>query len=70
MSLAFAVTVIVPDTVAPAAGAVIDTDGGVRSLLTVTLTAVDVVEFPAPSRAIARRLCGPLAAVFVSQAIA
>src|SRR5207248_2814747 len=45
---------LAPATVAPLAGAVIDTVGGVPStLFTVTLTAADVVELPAASRATA-----------------
>src|SRR5205085_2059653 len=52
-----------PVTVAPAAGAVSDTVGATRSLLTVTFTAVDVVTLPAPSRAIAVREWTPFATV-------
>src|SRR5262245_37554199 len=49
-----------PDTVAPFAGAVIDTVGGVVSaLLTVTLTAVAVAVLPAASRATAVSECTP-----------
>src|SRR5262249_36101899 len=52
LSLAFADTVTaVPLTLAPAAGAVIDTVGAVTSFDTVTLTGADVVRLPAPSRA-------------------
>src|SRR5439155_322082 len=51
-----------PATVAPLAGAVIDTVGGVPStLLTVTLTAADVVELPAASRATAVSVWTPFA---------
>src|SRR3954468_8885618 len=42
-----------PETVAPPAGAVIDTVGDVRSLFTVTVTPADVAVLPAPSRATA-----------------
>jgi hypothetical protein len=55
LSLAVADTVTVPDTVAPATGAVIETVGGVLSLKSVTLTAALVVWFPAASRATAVR---------------
>jgi len=57
LSVAFALTVTVLETVAPLAGAVIDTTGGVVSgvvLLTVTVTLALVAEFPAVSVAIAR----------------
>src|SRR6185436_7225910 len=58
----------VPDTVAPAAGAVIATVGAVVSaLLTVTLTAADVVVLPAASRATAVNVCRPFAVVVVFQ---
>jgi hypothetical protein len=67
LSLAFAETVTVPVTVAPLAGAVIDTVGGVVSgvLFTVMDTAVLVVLFPEVSVAIAVRLCWPFANVVV-----
>ena len=69
MSLAVAETVTAdPLTVAPAAGAVIETVGAVRSLFTITLTA-DAAVLPAPSRAIALSVCGPLATPVVFQAI-
>src|SRR6476469_7461428 len=55
--------------VAPAAGAVIDTVGGVVSFETVTLTTVLVVELPAASRAFAESVCEPLEAVVLSQEI-
>jgi hypothetical protein len=54
--VAVAVTATVPETVAPAAGEVIDTVGGVVSfvvLLTVTVRLGLVVEFPAASVATA-----------------
>src|SRR5439155_9674857 len=57
----------VPDTVAPAAGAVIETVGGVVSaLLTVTVTAAEVVVLPAASRATAVSVWLPVVAVVVS----
>ena len=64
LSEAVAVTLTVPDTVAPLAGAVIDTVGAVVSvvLLTVTVTLALVVELPAPSFAMARKVCEPLLA--------
>jgi hypothetical protein len=52
LSLAWTDRVVVPDTVAPAAGAVADTVGGVVSA-TVKLTAAEVVALPAASRAVA-----------------
>src|SRR5439155_11711474 len=61
-----------PDTVAPVAGAVIDTAGGVVSgtgLFTVTLTAAEVAALPAASRATAVTLCAPLLVVVVFQEI-
>src|SRR5204862_2589 len=52
---------LAPATVAPLAGAVIDTVGGVPStLFTVTLTAADVVELPAASRATAVSMRSPM----------
>src|SRR5207245_11801146 len=56
LSVALAETVTAPDTEALAAGAVIDTAGGVVSgtgLFTVTLTAAEVALLPAASRAAA-----------------
>src|SRR3989454_2524455 len=50
LSVAFTDTVIVPETVAPADGAVMETDGGVVSLKTVTLIAAAVAVFPPVSR--------------------
>ena len=58
LSAALAVTLIEPWTVAPLAGAVIETVGLVRSLLTVTLMVVAVVVLPAASRATALSVCG------------
>ena len=51
-------TVIVPETEKPFVGLVMETvgevvSGGGAALLTVTVTALDVVRFPAASRAIA-----------------
>src|SRR5882672_3402718 len=64
LSEALALTAIVPETVAPLAGAVMLTAGGVVSgggaLFTVTVTAAEVVRFPAASRATAVRVCWPL----------
>ena len=55
--VAFAVTVVVPDTVAPLAGAVIDTTGGeVLELFTTTGTAALDAVLPAPSVAVAVRV--------------
>src|SRR6266404_1584989 len=65
LSVAFAVTVTVPETVAPAAGELIETDGAAVSFITVTVTAADVVLLPAASRAIAVIVCDPLAALSV-----
>ena len=68
LSLAFAVIEMVELTVAPFAGAVIETVGGVVSgllLLTVTVTVALVVLLPAASFAIARNVCDPLLAVAV-----
>src|SRR5437762_1743429 len=54
LSVALTETVIVPVTVEPAAGALIETVGG--ALSTATLTAAEVAVFPAASRATAVRL--------------
>src|SRR4051812_22494678 len=61
-----------PATVAPSAGAVRETVGGIWSeaLLTVTFTAADVVVFPAASRATAVKAWVPLDAEVVFQEIA
>src|SRR5712671_3109764 len=68
LSAAVAVRVTaVPFTVAPAAGAVTETVGGVTSLLTWTDTGAEVVELPAPSRATAASACTPLATPIVLQ---
>ena len=65
MSVAFALTVVVPATLAPLPGAVMATAGG--ALSTVTATAVLVVVLPAASRATAVRLWAPLVAAAVFQ---
>jgi hypothetical protein len=63
---AVAVTVRVPETLAPLAGEVIDTVGGaVLVLFTVTVTLALVVLLPAVSLAIARSVCEPLLDVVV-----
>jgi uncharacterized membrane protein len=69
LSLAVADTVTVFETVAPLAGAVIDTVGGVVSteLLTVTVTLALVVALFEVSVAIARSVCVPFADFVVSQ---
>ena len=70
LSAAVAVTGVVPESVAPAAGELTLTVGGVVSgtgLATVTLTAAEVVTLPAASRATARRAWVPLVAVVVFQ---
>src|SRR3989442_14071079 len=53
LSLALAVTGVVPESVDPAAGAVMLTVGDVVSLFTATLTGAEVVTLPAASRATA-----------------
>ena len=71
LSEAVAVTFTVPETVADAAGAVIETAGGVLSaalLLTVTVTTALVVLLPAPSVAMAFSVCEPFALFDVSHA--
>ena len=65
----FELTVIVLLTVAPFAGAVMFTVGGVVSLNTVTVTELDVHLMPRMSRALAVKVCEPLAAVLVSHEI-
>ena len=67
---AVAVIVVVPETVAPSAGALIFTVGAVVSLNTVTVTAADVAALPAASRARAVSVCEPLAAVVMVHEIA
>ena len=65
LSDAVAVTLMLPDTVAPFAGAVSETVGACVSppLLTVTVRAAEVVVLPAASRAMAVNECVPLLAV-------
>jgi hypothetical protein len=58
---------MVPVTVAPEAGAVIATVGGVMSLKTVTVTGAEVYRMLSPSRPTAVKVCDPLLAVFVFQ---
>ena len=60
-------TVIVPDTVAPFTGAVIDTTGGATALFTVTVSPTLVVLAPALSFAMAFSVCEPLEPFAVSQ---
>src|SRR5204863_371698 len=67
LSEAVAVTVSVPLTVAPVAGAVTLTAGVVVSFDTVTVTAAEVVVLPAASRARAVSVCDPLLALAVVQ---
>jgi hypothetical protein len=59
--------VIVPDTVAPLAGAEIDTTGGAMTLFTVTVSPALVVLTPALSFAMAFSVCDPLEPFVVSQ---
>src|SRR2546426_887177 len=70
LSDALALIVVVPETVAPFAGAVRLTVGGVVSLSTVPVTAAAVAVLPAASRATAVNVCDALLAVVVSHAIA
>src|SRR5262249_8225721 len=65
LSEAWALIVVVGDPVAPSAGAVMLTLGGVVSLKTVTVTAAAVAVLPAASRATAVTVCNPLLAVVV-----
>src|SRR5882762_5252876 len=62
LSEAFAVMVIVREPVAPWAGEVTETDGGVWSLKTVIVTGLDVQSAPSASRATAVRVCVALLA--------
>src|SRR5207244_10696398 len=55
LSAAVAVTETVPATVLPAIGAVMETVGGVVSVVAVTLTAAEVARLPAASEARAPR---------------
>src|SRR5437016_5454365 len=63
LSDAAAETVIVPETDVPLLGLVSDTIGGTLSM--VTITALEVVLFPAASRTIAVSVCAPSVAVLV-----
>jgi hypothetical protein len=65
--VALAVTVPVPDTVAPFAGAVINTTGAATALFTVIVSAALVVLVPAVSFATAFSVCEPLELFAVSQ---
>ena len=67
LSEALAVTVMVPETVEPDEGDVMLTVGGEVSLKTVTVTVLEVVAFPAASRARAVRVWEPLLAAVVLQ---
>ena len=67
LSLALAVTEMLPVTVVPGAGAVTDTVGAVLSFDAVTTTAVEVVLLPARSRAIAVSVCVPFVAPLLAQ---
>jgi hypothetical protein len=73
LSEAEALTVVVPETVAPEAGEVMLTVGGVVSgggaLETVTVTGLDWNRSPSASRATAVRVCDPLLLPVVSQGI-
>src|SRR2546422_696977 len=69
LSVAFADTVIVPETVAPADGAAMETVGGVVSA-TVTLTAAAVAVLPAASLATAVSVCAPMEDSAVFQLVA
>src|SRR5207248_461884 len=69
LSEAFAVTGIVPETVAPLAGELMLTVGGVVSgggpFETLTVTGAEVVRLPAASRATAVKVCEPLTTAVV-----
>src|SRR5712691_7161144 len=69
LSEALAVTLIVPETVAPEAGEVMLTVGAVVSLNTVTVTGAEVLRLPAVSCAMAVMVWEPLLAPVVFQAI-
>ena len=60
-------TVIVPDTVAPFAGAVIDTTGAATAFFTFTVSPALVELVPAVSFAMAFSVCEPLELFVVSQ---
>ncbi len=67
LSAALAVTLIVPETVAPFAGELMLTVGGILSLATVTVMESEMNCRPSTSRATAVRVCVPLAALVVFQ---
>src|SRR5206468_2991759 len=67
-SVASAATITVPSTVAPSAGFVIVTSGGVVSLATTTVT-LAVRWLPAASRAVAVSTCAPFRTVLVFQVV-
>jgi hypothetical protein len=70
LSKVVAATVVEPARVAPEAGEVMETLGGVVSLATVTVAAAEVARLPAASRATAVRVWAPLVAVVVFQGTA
>jgi hypothetical protein len=65
--VAFAVAVVVPDTVAPLAGAVIDTTGAATAFFTFTVSPALIVLVPAASFAMPFSVCEPLELFVVSQ---
>ena len=67
MSDALAVTLVVPETIAPFVGAVIDVVGAVVSLFTVTFTAADALLLPAASYAIVVNACAAFVDAVVFQ---
>src|SRR5439155_909059 len=69
LSEASAATVTVPLAVAPEAGDVMLTSGGVVSLNTVTVTGSDAHSIPSMSRATAVNVCGPLGVAVVFHAV-
>src|SRR2546422_664513 len=69
LSVALAETEIVPEIVAPLAGAVMETVGSVMSA-TVTLTEAEAAVLPAASRATAVRVCAPGEETAVFQLVA
>jgi len=66
LSLAAAVTLMVPETVWPAVGLLMETVGAVWSLLMVKLTVLEVLLLPAASRATAATVWAPLESGHVS----
>ena len=65
---AFHVKVGVAFVMLPDGATSVAAPGGATTLLTVTAIAAETVALPAASRALAVSVCGPLAAVVVSQA--